>query len=904
MAAGQQKKRLHASSVVSCDLQERFGTRKKRNVVSPPNFLNIKAHITLEWDEHQQKVFAKREQIGITWRNLGPFVNPLPPHHSALADVISIPQEVFGLEDLSGVLSYEVWETQLSETEKSFLTQLLPRGTDASQVVQSLLTGENLYFGNPFQKWSVSLCSGELHPDAILCQERRFTASKKSYDSELQEYYNEYLDDNVVENLQKLKEIWTGRDGLERDIVEKMWRQVYAEKCGNISAASERPKVVAYSGKEDKPVRLFVRSGDGAKYMSYFKITKKQHQLVKGIKQPDGIKSKCLNHILGDIESLQVQPYEVYEEEENKKLHEHWLHVSNKDVPFAFKQRTERRLKRKHWRRSLEQELQEYISLNIQDVKGTPIGLLIRDRGMGEVNEAVMTTSHSSKGSTHLRASSHNVYHEIEHVNSEEKGNLEIFTPEDLSPVLSEFQDEQNPQEPLQQIPLLNGHNDPGVMNTGSGEDRQEIFKPEDGTPVLPTFMGDAKRREASEPNDLCSVKKSVSYYTDSLSLKRIPSLNGHHELDPLDVELGERSEEIRKPDGGMRMCSQFVENIDATGVAVQQQVPSAKDEWLEMGLPDSYHDHIPVTHAYTSSNGLSLGQQHFVREQPAHLIDLDTEIIKGDDSETLLHAPSDDMTSGFHINSAGSFSSSYANQDRNELFHPSGLLPFQANDQKQINLQYLGRHDLLLESGHLQEQQQQLLEQRQQMRERDYYMQRVVHKNMYASSGRFTPSSQQFFSPVNMQNWVVNPTTETTTLHARSIGREPSSENPSSAGHQADVGWSNMDVSSSSQYLGTGINADGSLYSVLSQFNKTQALPHSMPEIPEPGVGPRKVGGGSFSSNGIVFPHTGHQLNYSSGHEAGSTMKINNTSWGDLPQQTSGLHDSVGKPFLRSWKL
>ncbi|KAF9620451.1 hypothetical protein IFM89_012628 [Coptis chinensis] len=78
------------------------------------------------------------------------FIKPIPPCRNVLADVFPIPRDVFGLEDLIGVLSYEVWETQLSETEKSFLYQFLPEGTDAKEVVQALLKRESLHFGNPF----------------------------------------------------------------------------------------------------------------------------------------------------------------------------------------------------------------------------------------------------------------------------------------------------------------------------------------------------------------------------------------------------------------------------------------------------------------------------------------------------------------------------------------------------------------------------------------------------------------------------------------------------------------------------------------------------------------------------------------------------------------------------------
>lgn len=37
------------------------------------------------------------------------------------------------------------------------------------------------------------------------------------------------------------------------------------------------------------------------------------------------IQSKSLNRVLGNIDSINVQPYEVFIKEEQKKLREHWL---------------------------------------------------------------------------------------------------------------------------------------------------------------------------------------------------------------------------------------------------------------------------------------------------------------------------------------------------------------------------------------------------------------------------------------------------------------------------------------------------------------------------------------------------------------------------------------------------
>lgn len=53
----------------------------------------------------------------------------------------------------------QVWQTHLSENERKHLMQFLPRGPEAEQVVQALLSGDYFDFGNPFLKWHVFLCN-------------------------------------------------------------------------------------------------------------------------------------------------------------------------------------------------------------------------------------------------------------------------------------------------------------------------------------------------------------------------------------------------------------------------------------------------------------------------------------------------------------------------------------------------------------------------------------------------------------------------------------------------------------------------------------------------------------------------------------------------------------------------
>lgn len=57
----------------------------------------------------------------------------------------------------------------------------------------------------------------------------------------------------------------------------------------------------------------------------YIQISKKQHQIVTSMNQSGkSIQSRALNRILGNINNLDVQPYGVFVEEEQKKLNAHW----------------------------------------------------------------------------------------------------------------------------------------------------------------------------------------------------------------------------------------------------------------------------------------------------------------------------------------------------------------------------------------------------------------------------------------------------------------------------------------------------------------------------------------------------------------------------------------------------
>ncbi|XP_028795617.1 uncharacterized protein LOC114751118 [Neltuma alba] len=83
--------------------------------------------------------------------------------------------------------------------------------------------------------------------------------------------------------------------------------------------------------KGDKLLKRNTYSSESNKYMSCIKISKKQHELVKSMKQTGkSIQSRSLNRVLGNLDNIHVQSYEVFIKEEQKKLHEHWLQLVNK----------------------------------------------------------------------------------------------------------------------------------------------------------------------------------------------------------------------------------------------------------------------------------------------------------------------------------------------------------------------------------------------------------------------------------------------------------------------------------------------------------------------------------------------------------------------------------------------
>ncbi|KAF2922691.1 hypothetical protein DAI22_07g132300 [Oryza sativa Japonica Group] len=314
MAAGKQKKRIIRSTN-----SDQNRTWKKSKVESSNCHISLKSQIALKWDDYQKRVVPQKEQVGILWSDLAPFIDSRQKHDSGLADVTYIPPETFSLENLRSVLSYKVWDTCLTEADRKFLIQFLPTEIDAEENVHLLLKGQNYHFGNPSLSWSSSLCYGDTHPDALLNKEKQIRADEKAYRVNLNNYHS-----NMVESLKKWKKRW-----LSSDDPEIMFRD---NNLAKHKQGDTRPKVTS----SEMPLKV-AQSSDVSKFMSYIEISRTQHNLVKSMKQSgDGIKTKHLTRVIGNLDKFHVKPYGTLIDDEQRRLREHWLNISCNDIPAAF----------------------------------------------------------------------------------------------------------------------------------------------------------------------------------------------------------------------------------------------------------------------------------------------------------------------------------------------------------------------------------------------------------------------------------------------------------------------------------------------------------------------------------------------------------------------------------------
>ncbi|CAA6660064.1 unnamed protein product [Spirodela intermedia] len=196
-----------------------------------------------------------------------------------------------------------------------------------------------------------SLCAGNLHPDTVLHKEYQLRACRKAYFVELKKYHSGF-----IEGLSMLKERWANCGNPDKDTENNILR-----------SSVENPTPPVAIEKELQEIDL---ENGGSKYMSYIKINKKQYRLVMNIRNSDnGIDSECLSEILGDINGFDVKPYAALEEEERKRLQDHWVKLANEDLPAAFENRGRHRALINNLKKLMHRELtmKEPVARRIED---------------------------------------------------------------------------------------------------------------------------------------------------------------------------------------------------------------------------------------------------------------------------------------------------------------------------------------------------------------------------------------------------------------------------------------------------------------------------------------------------------------------------------------------------------
>ncbi|CAH8328183.1 unnamed protein product [Eruca vesicaria subsp. sativa] len=916
MAADQGRKRMNSANVIGFSSREHYrAKRKKLDGASRSG-----DHITLEWDQSSSKVVSKKEQVGLSLRHLREFVDYVPPRRSLLAQVCPVPVETFQLENLSEVLSSEVWRSCLSDGERNYLQQFLPEGVDVEQVVQQLLDGENFHFGNPFLDWGTSVCSGKAHPDEIVFQEESLRASKRRYYADLEKYHND-----IIDYLQMLKEKWESCKDPEKEAVKKMWgrsREGNARingSCQDLTAASEssswneddkpcysdragevrrRPKSSALEKEKsqspliaqenvanvgmkarnkDKLPKHSIQQTDGAKYMSYLKISKKQYQIVTSMKQSGkSIQSKALNRILGNINNLDVQPYGVFVEEEEKKLNSHWLQLV-KDLPASYAIWKKLKLQKRDVINSLERELKDKLNPWVED-----------KHQLHPAEEPL-------------------VKHDVElDLRNYDGGSLDPNQSGDLAPDVEDSGSLDQVSAKNQSLSKESSSSSDQITDSGRclqvGEHSSQVSSPDCDNSI---------NMEDFEANDYSS-----SINRQSLPQAPFPSEPHASDLEDTNPVSKNYVPELENASSDERIPSTSPSHGD------ELQYCSGGDVWQPVGARQSYVGR----QAYTPSGGLSIIHHPEGGEEEKNYF-IGPGMPEEVDRRKMLQPRAN--------NSFGSFPNNDQNELLQTLFKGQGvasrtseqlhsLLKVPHNEEHKqimpIGFQQDGSNNLMEGSqfsGQFQHQMTapQALSQ-DQPRQVDIYGQGSMQDNIYCDGRGFlmqrpdwNPSVAQIGvttqTPLN-NGHLFNPNWQFKSMWANTNGVGCASQS-SQTGNERDLNLLRV-ATNPEQMIHRGSSSDQSLFSVLSQCNQLRRSRSALePESSRAHVvasgNYEMLMGGGTSQVGSNLAQPTNPLEYLSGSNSATSLMPDDVVWMNQSRQNnSGLQDPLGKLYPRSW--
>ncbi|KAF8052654.1 hypothetical protein N665_1523s0010 [Sinapis alba] len=923
MAADQGRKRMNSANVIGFSSREHYRAKRKKL----DGALRSGDHITLEWDSNRSKVVSKKEQVGLSLRHLREFVDYVPPRRSLLAQVCPVPRETFQLENLSEVLSSEVWPGCLSDGERNYLQQFLPEGLDVEQVVQQLLDGENFHFGNPFLDWGTSVCSGKAHPDEIVSQEESLKAGKRRYYADLEKYHND-----IIDYLQMLKEKWESCKDPEKDAVKKMWRRSRAGNervngsCQDLTAASDssswnaddkpcnsdragevrrRPKSSAVDKEKsqspliaqenvvnvgvkarnkDKLPKHSIQQTDGAKYMSYLKISKKQHQIVTSMKQSGkSIQSRALNRILGNINNLDVQPYGVFVEEEQKKLNAHWLQLV-KDLPASYAVWKKLQLQKRDVINSLERDLKDKLNPWVEDKQLHPAG---------------------------KRLLKHDVQLDLRNYDGE---SLDPNQSGDLAPDVEDSGSLGQVSAKNQSLSKDSSSYSDQITDSGRclqvGEHPSQVSSPDCDNGVNMEIIREERYSSPSDRKDF-----EANDYSSSINRQSLPHAS---DLEGADHPVSKNYvPELENALSDERIPSTSSSHGD------ELQYCSGGDVWQPVGgTRQSYVGR----QAYTPSDGLSIIHHPEGGEEEKNYFigpDMPEEV----DRRKMLQPRAN--------NSFGSFPNNDQNELLQSLFKGQGvasrtteqlhsLLKVPLNEEHKqimpIGFQQEGSNNLMEGSqfsGQFQHQMTapQTLSQ-DQRRQVDIYGQGSMPDNIYCDGRGFlmqrpdwnanvaqigvTPQPSLNTSPLLNQNWQFK------SMWANTNGVGCASQS-SHTGSEGDLNLLRV-ATNPEQIIHRGSSSDQSLFSVLSQCSQLRRSRSALePESSSAQVvasgNYEMLMGGDTTQAGSNLAQPTNPLDYLSGsNNPAASLMPDDVAWMNQSRENSGLHDPLGKLYPRSW--
>lgn len=172
---------------------------------------------------------SPESKIGITKHCVS---NKYKIQEPEIAETLKLPTEIHELQDLRNVLTVEAWR-DLTEQERSRLGAFLPEGqnNNNNDVAESLLSGENLNFGNPAITWGASVCKEEQCPEALLRRERNLKQSQSQYFEDMRAYYDDFIASiNVLNDLCKS----CGMNNAKFQKKLKQWKEEKLQETNNL----------------------------------------------------------------------------------------------------------------------------------------------------------------------------------------------------------------------------------------------------------------------------------------------------------------------------------------------------------------------------------------------------------------------------------------------------------------------------------------------------------------------------------------------------------------------------------------------------------------------------------------------------------------------------------------------